>query len=93
MGINPSPGTYDRGIPFSNNKTFWYLLNRAGLIDEKISDLRDDEKLKQIYNKKFNSVYKFGLVNVINRPTPNVLSLYKDEENTGRKRIWDIIKK
>lgn len=93
VGINPSPGTYDRGIPFSNNKTFWYLLNRAGLIDEKISDLRDDEKLKQIYNKKFNVVYKFGLVNVINRPTPNVLSLYKGEENMGRKRIRNIIKK
>jgi TDG/mug DNA glycosylase family protein len=93
IGINPSPGTYDRGVPFSNNKTFWYLLNRAGLIDEKISDLRDDVKLKQIYNTKFNSVYKFGLVNVINRPTPNVSSLVKGEENTGRRKISKIIKK
>ena len=93
VGINPSPGTYVRGIPFSNNKTFWYLLNRAGLIDEKISDLKDDEKLKQIYNKKFNLVYKFGLVNVINRPTPNVSSLRKGEENIGRKKIQEIIKR
>jgi TDG/mug DNA glycosylase family protein len=93
VGINPSPGTYVRGIPFSNNKTFWYLLNRAGLINEKISDLRDDEKLKQIYNKKFNLVYKFGLVNVISRPTPNVLSLRKGEENIGRKKIHGIIKR
>ena len=93
VGINPSPGTYDRGIPFSNNKTFWYLLNRAGLIDEKISDLRDDAKLKQIYNTKFNAVYKFGLVNVINRPTPNVSSLVKGEEKIGRKKILDIIKR
>lgn len=93
VGINPSPGTYDRGVPFSNNKTFWYLLNRAGLIDEKISDLRDDVKLKQIYNTKFNSVYKFGLVNVINRPTPNVSSLVKGEENMGREKILGIIKR
>jgi TDG/mug DNA glycosylase family protein len=93
VGINPSHGTYDRGVPFSNNKTFWYLLNRAGLIDEKISDLRDDVKLKQIYNTKFNSVYKFGLVNVINRPTPNVSSLVKGEEDAGRKKILGIIKR
>ncbi len=93
VGINPSPGTYARGVPFSNNKTFWYLLNRAGLIDEKISDLRDDVKLKRIYNTKFNSIYKFGLVNVINRPTPNVSTLVKNEENTGRKKISEIIKR
>jgi len=92
VGINPSPGTYARGVPFSNNKTFWYLLNRAGLINEEFSDLKDDVKLKIIYNTKFNPVYKFGLVNVINRPTPNVLSLNKGEENTGRKKILNIIK-
>lgn len=93
VGINPSPGTYERGVPFSNNKTFWYLLKRAGVIDEKISDLRDDAKLKRIYNTKFNLVYKFGLVNVINRPTPDVSSLVKGEERTGRKKIRNIIKK
>lgn len=92
IGINPSPGTYARGVPFSNNKTFWYLLNRAGLIDEKISDLRDDAELRKIYNTKFNRVYKFGLVNIINRPTPDVSSLVKGEEMAGRKRIQDIIK-
>ncbi|MGI0018475.1 MAG: mismatch-specific DNA-glycosylase [Nitrosotalea sp.] len=93
VGINPSPGTYTRGVPFSNNKTFWYLLNRAGLIDERFSDLRDDVKLKRIYDTKFNQVYKFGLVNIINRPTPDVSSLVKDEENTGRKKISSIIKR
>ena len=34
VGINPHPGSYRRGVPFSNNKMFWYLLNRAGLLDE-----------------------------------------------------------
>lgn len=93
VGINPSPGTYERGVPFSNNKTFWYLLNRAGLIDEKVSDLRDDAKLRLIYNTKFNPIYKFGLVNVINRPTPNVSLLVKGEEKVGRKKALNIIKK
>ena len=32
VGINPHPGSYRRGVPFSNNKMFWYLLNRAGLL-------------------------------------------------------------
>jgi len=27
VGINPNPGSYTRGVPFSNNETFWYLLN------------------------------------------------------------------
>ena len=34
VGINPHPGSYRRGVPFSNNKMFWYLLNRAGLLEE-----------------------------------------------------------
>lgn len=92
VGINPHPGTYRRGVPFSNNKTFWYLLNRAGLIDEKISDLRDDIKLKHIYNSKFNKVYKFGLLNVINRPTVDVSKLKKGEEKKGRRKVHKIIK-
>lgn len=93
VGINPSPGTYARRVPFSNNKTFWYLLNRAGLINEEFSDLRDDVKLRLIYNTRFSQVYKFGLVNIINRPTPSVSSLVRGEENTGRRKISKIIKK
>ncbi len=92
VGINPSPGTYQRGIPFSNNKTFWYLLNKAGLIDEKESDLKDDTRLKSIYNSKFNRVYKFGLLNIINRPTVDVSKLKKGEEKRGKKRILKTIR-
>ena len=40
VGINPHPGSYRRGVPFSNNKMFWYLLNRAGLLDEAERDLK-----------------------------------------------------
>ena len=32
--------------PFSNNKMFWYLITRAGLLDEVESDLKNDELLK-----------------------------------------------
>jgi TDG/mug DNA glycosylase family protein len=45
IGINPHEGSYRRAVPFSNNKMFWYLLNQAGLIKEKVEDLRNDEKL------------------------------------------------
>jgi double-stranded uracil-DNA glycosylase len=38
-GINPHPVSFERGVPFSNNKLFWYLLSGAGLI----------EKFNQVY--------------------------------------------
>ncbi len=28
IGINPHYGSFRRRVPFSNNKMFWYLLNR-----------------------------------------------------------------
>ncbi len=49
VGINPHPGSYRRGVPFSNNKMFWYLLNRAGLLDEVESDLKSDVSLTKAY--------------------------------------------
>ena len=60
VGINPHPGSFSRGVPFSNNKLFWYLLSEAGLIKEKRDELRDDKTLGQIYKEKFNAVYGLG---------------------------------
>lgn len=93
VGINPHYGSYARSVPFSNNKMFWYLLNRAGIIKEDMKDLKDDKKLKVIYKNKFNKIYKLGLVNVINRPTHDITALKKNEELPGQKRILTIIKK
>lgn len=93
IGINPHYGSYKRGIPFSNNKMFWYLLARAGLINEDLKNIKDDKKLKKIYLKKFNKIYKLGFINVINRPTKNVTELKKGEEKTNQKKIRLIIKK
>ncbi|MEO6941361.1 MAG: uracil-DNA glycosylase family protein [Candidatus Kapaibacterium sp.] len=92
IGINPHPGSFDRGVPFSNNKLFWYLLMRAGLIEETMDDLRDDQALKRIYSDKFNTVYKLGLINVIERPTRDITLLKKGEEARGRMQIQKIIK-
>lgn len=91
VGINPHPGSFDRGVPFSNNKSFWYLLLRAGLIEESMEDLRDDAKLKEIHQNKFNQIYQLGLINIIERPTRNITLLKAGEEIKGRLKIERII--
>lgn len=93
IGINPHPGSFKRSVPFSNNKLFWYLLSDAGLIQESRSELKHDAFLKDFYRNKFNKVYKYGLVNLIERPTHNITFLKKGEEIQGQKKINHIIKK
>jgi TDG/mug DNA glycosylase family protein len=93
VGINPHYGSFKRGVPFSNNKMFWYLLNKADIIDEKFEDLKNDVRLREIYETKFCPVYKLGFVNLINRPTQDVSQLKKGEEIHGRKRILSTIVK
>jgi TDG/mug DNA glycosylase family protein len=92
VGINPHFGSFDRGVPFSNNKSFWYLLSGAGIIQEKRDELRDDESLRRVYIKKFNAVYRLGFVNIIDRPTRDVSELEKGEELPGRKKLSRIIR-
>ena len=92
VGINPHPGSYRRGVPFSNNKMFWYLLNRAGLLNEVESDLRGDESLKHIYDKKFLPEYGLNFVNLVDRPTVDVTELKKGEEQAGIRRALRIIR-
>jgi double-stranded uracil-DNA glycosylase len=92
VGINPHPGSYSKGVPFSNNKMFWYLLSKSGGIEENVDELRDDYKLKQMYDTKFNQVYKFGFLNIINRPTRDISGLIRGEEKKGRKLILNTIK-
>lgn len=92
LGINPHFGSFDRGVPFSNNKMFWYLLSEAGLVEERREELRIDENLKRIYRERFNTVYELGLVNIIERPTRDITQLVKGEELPGRENISRIIK-
>ena len=91
VGINPHFGSFERGVPFSNNKLFWYLLSDAEVIDEKREELRNDDNLRRIYKEKFNAVYRLGLVNIISRPTKDVTKLTKGEELPGRELILQII--
>ncbi len=90
VGINPHPGSYLRGVPFSNNKTFWYNLADAGLIDKDRIYLKDDRKLKHFYLHEFSK--KYGFVNLVDRPTTNTSSLKKGEEEYGVKRLNRAIK-
>ena len=93
VGINPHPGSYRRGVPFSNNKMFWYLLNRAGLLQEAETDLRNDQLLKAMYDKKFLPKYRLNFVNLVDRPTIDVTKLKKGEEEAGIKRALKIIRR
>jgi TDG/mug DNA glycosylase family protein len=93
VGINPHPGSYRRGIPFSNNKMFWYLLNRSGLILENVGDLKKDHLLSQIYDKKFISLYNLNFVNFIYHPTKSISELKKDERKVGVNRVAMGIKR
>lgn len=93
VGINPHPGSFSRGVPFSNNKMFWYLLSGANYIKEKRTELGDDKILKNFYKEKFNTIYGLGFVNIIDRPTRNITEIKKHEELPGRKKISRIIKK
>lgn len=93
VGINPHPGSDRRGVPFSNNKMFWYLLHDAGLLQESRDVLKDDTKLKQLYMHDFKKVYHFGLLNVVDRPTKSTTELKKAEAFSGRKRLLSAIKK
>ena len=92
VGINPHHGSDRRGVPFSNNKMFWYLLNRAGLLEETESDLKDDRVLKSIYDKKFLPKYGLNFVNLVERPTRDVMELKKGEEQRGVHRLLKIIR-
>lgn len=92
VGINPHPGSFRRGVPFSNNKMFWYLVSEAGLIKEKRDELRDDMALARLYRDSVNTVYGLGFVNIIDRPTVDVTGIAKFEELPGRKRLSRIIK-
>lgn len=80
VGINPHPGSYRRGVPFSNNKMFWYLLNRSGLLQEEEAHLKDDLLLKRIYDEKFLDFYQLNFVNLVDRPTIDVTELKKGED-------------
>ena len=79
-------------IRYQHKKPNWYLLSDAGIIEEGREELRRDEALKRMYEKKFNAVYGLGLINIINRPTRDVTELRKGEELPGRKKIFRIIK-
>lgn len=90
IGINPHPGSYRRGVPFSNSKMLWYLLSAAGILPVERAVLRDDESLKKIYDT-ITSVYHIGFMNIIDRPTKTVNELNKNEEHEGKNLILTTI--
>lgn len=92
VGINPHPGSDARKVPFSNNKMFWYLLARAGLVPDSVHDLKRDDFLREMYEKRFNTMYGLGFVNLVDRPTRDITMLRAGEEVPGKKRLLRIVK-
>ncbi|MCL4362054.1 MAG: hypothetical protein OH338_03515 [Candidatus Parvarchaeota archaeon] len=90
VGINPHFGSYRRGVPFSNNKMFWYLLSEAGIIKETREFLKNDKKLKKLY-AVISKKYRINFINIIDKPTKDVSQLKKGEEINGVKRLAKII--
>lgn len=93
IGINPHPGSDRRGVPFSNNKMFWYLLSDAGLLQEGRDVLKDDVKLKYLYENIFKSNYKYGLINLVDDPSVTAAEINKAKISVGREKILHAIKK
>ena len=92
VGINPHFGSYAKGVPFSNNKTFWYNLSKAGIIKEPVSLLKSDKELKRFYYTKFEK-YGLGFTNLVDRPSRDVSQLIKGEEGKGVRRLCQIVKR
>ncbi len=92
VGINPHYGSDRRGVPFSNNKTFWYLLSDAGLILEGRDDLRDDAGLRRFYDRKFAGKYGLNIINIVDRPSVTASDLKEGEEKYGNRRLRRIVK-
>ncbi len=93
VGTNPSLGSYYRKVPFSSNKSFWYLLHEAGLIPEDRSTLRNDKRLKEMFLTKFSKHYKLGLINLVYRPTKTISEIKQTEAIPGNRRILALIHK
>ena len=91
VGINPHYGSYARGVPFSNNKTFWYNLARSGIIKEPIEKLRSDKSLRDFYYKRFES-YGLGFTNLVDRPSHDVSQLKRGEEAKGIERLMRMVR-
>ena len=71
---------------------FWYLLARAGLLNEVESDLKNDESLKHIYENKFVPKYALNFINLVDRPTKDVTELKKGEGQAGIERALETIR-
>lgn len=93
VGINPHPGSDKRGVPFSNNKMFWYLLHDAGLLPESREILKDDALLKNLYLHSFKKVYRFGLLTITARPTRTANKITRAESLIGAIHIRKSIQR
>ena len=93
VGINPHPGSFNRSVPFSNNKMFWYLLSEAGLLKETRDELRNDESFEAHVQRDIQSrCISWGLSILSIDQLAISPKLEDGEEISGRRKIFRIIK-
>src|SRR5690348_1589951 len=93
IGLNPHPGCHKHGVPFSNNKAFWYQLSLAGLIDENEAELRQPRTLADLYNRKLTAEYGLSFINLVRYPTRRLADLKRGDEIPGVKTALRAIRR
>ena len=78
VGINPGVRSSLTGHHFAGfSNRFWKLLFESGLVPEPIT-FEDDDKLPG---------WRYGITNIVPRPTPGIDTLRPDEYVAGRMRL------
>jgi double-stranded uracil-DNA glycosylase len=78
VGINPGVRSSVTGHHFAGfSNRFWKLLYESKLVPEPIT-FADDDRLPE---------WRYGITNIVPRPTPGIDTLRPDEYVAGRKRL------
>lgn len=78
IGFNPSIRSGETGHHYANpNNRFWSILHRAGLTPKKLRPEEDGSLLE----------YRYGLTNIVDRPTKGAADISKEEYAAGREQL------
>lgn len=83
VGFNPSIRSGETGHHYASpNNRFWSILYEAGITPRKYAPTEDFKLLE----------LKYGLTNIVSRPTVGAANITKEEYKKGRKELKEKIK-